>query len=189
MKIIVACFVVLASYLVGSIPTGFIIARIKGIEDIRTLGSGNIGATNVGRQLGLPYFFLILLLDSLKAFLCLYFIAQLGASTSLLYLCTLAILFGNSCSVFLNFTGGKGVATSVGILLYLFPLLLASGIGVWLLSLAATYKVGIASVLAAASLPLFAWLYGESWFAFGLILTMSVWIIWLHRLNILHFIS
>jgi acyl phosphate:glycerol-3-phosphate acyltransferase len=189
MRLILACFLIVLAYVVGSIPTGFIIARLKGIEDIRLVGSGNIGATNVGRHLGLTYFFLILLLDSMKAYLSLYLIASLGASQSILYLAALALLFGNSRSLFLCFTGGKGVATSVGIGLYLFPLLMSTAIGVWLITLGVIREVGIASVMAACSLPIIGWFYSETWFTFGILVTMSAWVIWLHRLNILYFIS
>src|SRR5690348_15473304 len=103
-----------AAYLVGAIPTGYLIAKLKGITDIRQHGSGNIGATNVSRILGKHYFFLIFFLDAGKAYL---FIHALKAHFSFNYLCIFAsiVLVGNGYSIFLRGSGGKGVATLFGL--------------------------------------------------------------------------
>src|SRR5581483_8545951 len=103
-------------YLIGAIPCGYLIARACGINDIRNHGSGNTGATNVGRILGLKYFFLIFFLDCLKAYAVLAVLAHYGFEQSDLIIPALALLVGNAFPLFLRFRGGKGVATSVGIL-------------------------------------------------------------------------
>src|SRR5438105_2150337 len=111
-------FLLIISYLIGAIPVGYLIARFKGIVDIRKHGSGNIGATNVSRALGLPYFFLIFLIDAGKAFLTIWYLAPY-ATANFLYVCAAAVLLGNGCSIFLQGSGGKGVATLFGLLVAL----------------------------------------------------------------------
>ena len=99
----------LLAYLIGAIPTGYLIARLKGVRDIRQHGSGNIGATNVSRLLGIHYFFIIFFLDAGKAFL---FMNTIKPYFPIDYLYFFAgiLLLGNTCSLFLRFRGGKGVA-------------------------------------------------------------------------------
>ena len=119
-------FVMVISYLIGSIPTGYIIVkRLKGI-DIRTIGSGSTGATNVKRVLGTKWFFTVMLLDGLKGMAAVYiacrffnFFDYIGLTPTL---AAISVIIGHSKSVFLKFTGGKSVATGVGTLLALcFP--------------------------------------------------------------------
>jgi glycerol-3-phosphate acyltransferase PlsY len=162
---------VIASYLVGSVPTGYWFAKYIFNIDITKSGSGNIGATNVARVLGKKYFALIFLIDFLKAFFTLYLIRALVDSTIILtwfeysglefagFECdfiqkilifdAMALLIGNAYSIFLKFNGGKGVATTVGVLAYLFPfkLLLVFGC-LWLFTVAATRRPFIASLVA-----------------------------------------
>ncbi len=110
----------LASYLLGSIPFGLLIARWFGKVDIRTVGSGNIGATNVGRVLGFKFFVVVFLLDFLKGFLPTLYLPVLVSRTTGLNLPDLpvgvavAAILGHNFPVFLRFKGGKGVATSLG---------------------------------------------------------------------------
>src|ERR1700730_10712106 len=107
-------FYAIIAYLVGAIPTGYIIAKLKGISDIRQHGSGNIGATNISRVLGKHYFFLIFFLDAGKAYL---FLQLIKPYFDFSYLCFFAgiLLFGNGYSIFLRGTGGKGGATLCGL--------------------------------------------------------------------------
>jgi len=120
-----------AAYLLGSVPFGLLIARTRGI-DPRKAGSGNIGATNVGRLLGLKFFAIVFVLDLLKGFvptLTAVIIRRVLTSgvapTKTDYLLQLlvgfAAIFGHMCSIFLGFKGGKGVATSSGVVLGVFP--------------------------------------------------------------------
>ena len=111
---------VLAAYLIGSIPFGYLTARlVKGI-DIRTVGSGNLGATNVGRVLGPRYFWLVLALDALKGFGPTWAFPELlrqradSVPPDLPVLIALATILGHTFPVYLKFRGGKGVATSLG---------------------------------------------------------------------------
>jgi len=118
---------VAASYLIGSLPFGYLITRWKKGIDIRTVGSGNLGATNVGRVLGFRYFLIVLLLDSLKGLLPTaalpWLVGKLtgGAPADLAVLVALAAILGHNFPVYLKFRGGKGVATSLGCVLALDP--------------------------------------------------------------------
>lgn len=172
-------------YCIGSIPTGYLVARTKGIENIRKHGSGNIGATNVARLLGVRYFFLVFLLDAFKAFICLWLLRRWGFDATVVHLAAAALLLGNGCSLFLNFTGGKGIATSVGILAALSPQLLGAVLVPWLVVLAATKTVGIASVVALACAPVLAWFLAPELLL--LTLFMSGWGIWRHQSNLVRF--
>jgi len=172
----------LLAYLVGAIPTGYLIAKLKGIADIREHGSGNIGATNVSRILGKQYFFLIFLIDAGKALL---FIHAIKPYFDFDYLCICAgiVLFGNGCSVFLRGSGGKGVATLFGLLVALSTHTAVMLFGIWAILLAITRTVGLASVGAAVWLPFCAYLmHNPPLFLFSLFATL--WIVQTHRSNI-----
>ena len=126
--IVLSAAAMLAAYLIGSIPFGYLLTYwVKGI-DIRTVGSGNLGATNVGRTLGFRYFVLVLLLDMLKGFLpTLGFPAMAGrmsglAPPALPVLVAMSAILGHTFPVYLKFRGGKGVATSIGTVLALDPI-------------------------------------------------------------------
>lgn len=174
---------VLGAYLIGSIPSGFLLARYFGVEDIRRFGSGNIGATNIARALGLPFFFVVLFLDAFKAYgylaLCRY--AELPGWA--LLLCACGLLVGNGYSLFLQGTGGKGVATFVGIMLALNPLLFFVLGLTWFFALAFTRSVGIASVLSAVVCPLYALIFTDM-YGFLFLIGTCGWIVWRHRGNI-----
>lgn len=179
---IVTLIIGLLAYIIGAIPTGYLIAQLKGITDIRTHGSGNIGATNVSRFLGKTYFFLIFFLDAGKAFL---FIHLIQSYVDFNYLCIFAsiVLFGNGCSIFLQGGGGKGVATLCGLLASLYPAALMPLFIIWLFILLMTNTVGIASVGAVACLPIYAYTtHNQDFFLFSLFATL--WIIRTHRTNI-----
>jgi glycerol-3-phosphate acyltransferase PlsY len=130
-SLIIYGLIILGAYLIGAIPTGYIISKLFGNINILKKGSGNIGASNVGRELGKKFFFLVFFIDAGKA-LCavklsvylldLFFISY---NFYFLFFTSLVLLLGNCFSVFLKFYGGKGVATSIGILLALYPLKLS----------------------------------------------------------------
>ncbi len=140
------------AYLCGSIPMGYLLARLRGV-DIRKLGSGNIGATNVMRQQGKLLGILTLLLDLLKGLLPTLAAAHLasgriGAATGL------AALIGHCYSIFLKGRGGKGVATGLGVFLALAPLAVLASLAVFLAVVALRRMVSLASIGAALGLPL-----------------------------------
>ncbi len=173
---------VLCAYLVGAIPTGYLIAQLKGITDIRKHGSGNIGATNVSRVLGKHYFVIILLLDAGKAYL---FMHAIKHYFDFNYLCIFAsiLLLGNGCSIFLRGSGGKGGATLAGLLLALHAPTVIILFGIWLLLVLIIHTVGIASVATALYLPICGYTNQNSAFLlFSQFATL--WIIYTHRSNI-----
>lgn len=170
------------AYLIGAIPTGYLIAQLKGITDIRAHGSGNIGATNVSRILGKHYFFLIFFLDAGKAFL---FLHVTKPYFDFNHLCIFAsiLLFGNGCSIFLRGSGGKGVATLFGLLVALNTYTAIILFGIWATLLVLTHTVGIASVGAAAWLPFCAYTtHNPPLFLFSLF--AALWIVRTHQSNI-----
>ena len=116
--------VIILSYLIGSIPTGYLIVKSKTGEDIRTIGSGSTGATNVKRVLGKKWFFITLLLDAFKGALPVILAKFLTAGSEYgiaPVIAAIAVIIGHSKSCFLNFQGGKSVASGVGTILALNP--------------------------------------------------------------------
>jgi len=146
-------------FLLGSLPCGFWLARAKGV-DIRKKGSGNIGATNVGRILGKEWGYLVFALDALKGWLAVWVAAeflQVGDTGSVLT--GMAAVAGHVFSPWLDFKGGKGVATSAGVLLGLCPVVLIWTAAIWGFSFAAKRIVSVSSLLAATAFPfLVVWL-------------------------------
>ena len=174
------------AYLIGAVPTGYLLARAFGI-DITKHGSGNIGATNVARVLGSKkYFFLIFFLDVLKAAGFLYLAGRYIGSWELL-LCGVAILLGNAYSIFLRFRGGKGVAASFGILLMLFPMSVTLTFFLaWVLVLVLTKHVAVASLSAALCTTLGAatGLLVVTPHQVGFLLFMTFFLMWRHKSNL-----
>lgn len=175
-----------SAYLVGSIPTGYWLARILYDIDIRQHGSGNIGATNVGRILGKKYFLLVMLIDALKAYAILA-AASMYASNELWYLFCAAglLLLGNAHSLFLHFRGGKGVATALGILSFFMPFwLILFFIFIWGLIFSITAFAFLASLLAVFFvLCMYLLFFGLTTIALFVMLVF-VWLIARHTANI-----
>jgi len=150
-------------YLLGSIPTGFLVARARGV-DIRTLGSGNIGATNAFRVLGKGLGIFVLLMDALKGFVAVligaYLISQLlpGAELNNLRITAgIAAILGHNFTCWLHFKGGKGIATSAGVLLALVPWALAIILSIFIILFLTTRYVSVGSIAAAFTLPFATW--------------------------------
>jgi len=146
-----------AAYLLGSIPFGYLLVKIFRKEDIRASGSGNIGATNVARSGAKGLGIATLLLDVGKAYLAVkiaqYFVP--GVS-DLAMVAAIAAILGHVFPVWLGFRGGKGVASALGVFLALVPMLALCIFGAFLVVFALTRYVSLGSVLASASVPLFA---------------------------------
>jgi glycerol-3-phosphate acyltransferase PlsY len=156
--IFIGCAVV--SYFLGSIPTGFLWAKARGI-DIREVGSGNIGATNVMRALGKGPGIAVLLIDALKGFVPVWLAPRIFPDANpspLQIVCCVSVIAGHNWTCWLKFKGGKGVATSAGALLAFLPLPLLCGLGVWLVVFAIWRYVSLASVCAAVAVPVATWL-------------------------------
>lgn len=156
--------VLIAAYLLGSIPFGYLIVRAKEGADVRESGSGGTGATNVSRRAGKLAGVVTLLLDALKGALAVLVARWLltddfGINWWVAAAAVLAV-FGHCFPVWLGFRGGKGVATGVGVFLSLYPLAVACAALVFLLVVALTRYVSLGSILATTALPLFTWLLG-----------------------------
>ncbi len=182
MPILAYILVALAAYLLGSIPTGYLVAKAKGI-DIRSVGSGNIGATNAMRVLGKPAGIFVLLVDALKGYVACAFLPapiynwlsphffglapQFHAEPVELQIrfnviAGIFVILGHNYTCWLRFKGGKGIATTAGAYFALAPLSAGIALGVWILLLVATRYVSIASILAAAALPIAVWCTKDS---------------------------
>src|SRR5438128_2133086 len=180
----VPVLLVAAGYVLGSMPWGLWLVRIFRGEDIRTVGSGNIGATNVwrvyGRRLGLPAVFL----DTAKGFVP-AFVATKLESHGVGVLAGGAAMLGHYRPLFLGFRkGGKMVATTGGAFLGVAPIVGGVGAGVWLLVFGATRYASVASMTAAVSLPLWSWLLGYPWPVIVLAGVAAGGVVLLHRANI-----
>jgi acyl phosphate:glycerol-3-phosphate acyltransferase len=189
-KMILSFIFLTLGYLIGAIPTGWLLARKAGVHDITQHGSGNIGATNVARILGAPYFFMVLFCDGAKAYLYLQLLRVVQGSDMTLMLGAVALLMGNGISCFLQAKGGKGVATSLGILLALQNWLLLPVSIVWALVFFMTKNMGISCAAGFLSLPLLV-LYevpGDI-NLFFLTIFMCCWGLWRHEANIRKFFS
>jgi glycerol-3-phosphate acyltransferase PlsY len=177
----------LGAYLVGSIPFGLLIARSRGI-DIRQHGSGNIGATNVLRVLGKPLGITTFVLDALKGYGPAVIGMQLVPETPEAAGLTagVATILGHSFPVYLGFKGGKGVATSAGVLLGIAPLAAGIGLALWAMVFAVSRYVSLASIVAAAAIPAVSWgLYAPERIATPVALTLlGLLIILRHRSNL-----
>ena len=155
---------VFVSYLVGSIPFGLVLGKFIGI-DVRSAGSGNIGATNVNRLLGKKMGMLTLLADALKAVLPMVFAAWIFKDHSevdfWIVLTGGAAFLGHLYPVYLRFQGGKGVATALGVFLYLAPVAVLAAAAFFVLLVLVTGYVSLGSLGAAALLPVVLWLTKE----------------------------
>jgi glycerol-3-phosphate acyltransferase PlsY len=150
----------LAAYFLGSIPTGFLWGKARGI-DIRTVGSGNIGATNVMRAIGKAPGIIVLILDAAKGFLPVFFAPRLFPDvdrTWLQIVSCISVIAGHNWTCWLRFKGGKGIATSAGALLAVLPVPLLCGVVVWGLVFATFRYVSLASISAAVAVPVATWL-------------------------------
>ncbi len=174
---------IIASFWVGALPFGYWAARLRGV-DIRKVGSGNIGATNVFRVLGAKVGLTVLALDALKGFLPTLLAMRSGASDWEAILVGVAAIMGHTFSPLVGFKGGKGVATGLGALLAAAPLTVAVAFPVWLMAFLITRWVSLGSVLAAASVPIAAYLVGHSLPAVGVLTAAAAMVILKHRSNL-----
>ncbi|MDD3420064.1 MAG: glycerol-3-phosphate 1-O-acyltransferase PlsY [Candidatus Gastranaerophilales bacterium] len=179
---------VLVAYIIGSIPTGYILVKsLKGI-DLRTVGSGSTGATNVKRVLGLKYFIITMLLDGFKGIIPVMvakiIALKFGLPSVLAPLVGIAIILGHSKSVFLNFSGGKSVASGAGTVI---GLDWHAGLLTFLIWFSVTYTsryVSLGSIVALALSPVWMYLFHQP-LSYILYCTVgAIYVIYLHRENI-----
>ena len=191
------------AYLVGSIPFGFLVGKMRG-KDIRTLGSKNIGATNVYRTVGKPWGILAFACDFLKGFLPTF--AALQFKDAYWYVDWLPLVVGiltvagHMWTCFMKFKGGKGIATGFGMLVALTPVLVLVAFAVWVVVMLPSPYVSLGSIVAAAFLVVVVWLPWYDWFPCGmlrsckgyhdlplciLVTVLCAFAIWKHRTNII----
>jgi len=179
----VSLWLVPLGYVSGSIPFGLLIAKASKGVDVRGIGSGNIGATNVLRAAGKGAAALTLALDMLKGWAPVALGRIVGASDALVAGVALAAFLGHLYPVFLRFRGGKGVATFLGVLLALLPTVAFMAVGVWLLVAAVFRYSSLAALVAAAASPLLVWLLDGRRGFVALAVVLSGFILIRHREN------
>jgi acyl phosphate:glycerol-3-phosphate acyltransferase len=193
---LVLAVAVIGSYLLGSIPFGYLAGRIAGI-DIRNCGSGNVGATNVIRTLGKSYGYPVFAADFLKGFAAVKMSVLIATRTRPEWIspemfgiiAAISSVLGHSFPVWLRFKGGKGVATSAGALFGLAPVAALAGMAIWILTFLLTRYVSVASIAAAAALPVIilvvTWLNRTAgkWLFLSSVCLAAV-VIWRHRSNL-----
>ncbi len=150
-EIIVALVLVVASYIVGSIPFGVLVARATGAQDPRTLGSGRTGGTNALRAMGRKRALLVVTGDVLKGAVPVLVARYVAGSAGVEVLCALATILGSTHSLFLGFHGGRGVGTSVGTILVIFPPAILVGAPVFVVVILVTRYVSLGSLLSIAA--------------------------------------
>lgn len=188
---------IILSYIIGSMPTAYIFGKlVKGI-DIRNFGSGNMGATNAYRVLGRAPGILVLILDILKGFIAVLFVGNLVASHTQVFreevqriLLGVSSITGHNWTVFLNFKGGKGIATTFGVLIGLslkiagFKYVLILTILTWLLVFLITRIVSVSSIVAAIGLPVYSIIFKESGVLKLLSILLCGFVILRHKSNL-----
>ncbi|HKQ38981.1 MAG TPA: glycerol-3-phosphate 1-O-acyltransferase PlsY [Verrucomicrobiae bacterium] len=182
----------LIGYLLGSLPTGYLAGRMRGI-DIRQSGSGNIGATNVFRVLGKPAGIIVLIIDALKGYvasawvpglIAAWFPTHVAEPDALRITAGLAAIMGHNFTCWLRFRGGKGIATSAGVLIALVPGALIIITCIWIIVFAFTRYVSLASICASFALPFATWLTGQNLALTIVTSAMAALAIYKHRSNI-----
>ncbi len=186
MEYIIALIVIIVAYLIGSISTGYLIVKAKTNQDIRTIGSGSTGATNVKRVLGKKWFFIVLLLDALK-----------GATPVLLakyltfdpyginaVLASIFVIIGHSKPIFLQFKGGKSVASGVGTILALNWMVGLTIAVIWGTITYISKYVSLGSIIALGVSPILMYLFKNPIGYIAYCLIAAIYIIYLHRENI-----
>jgi glycerol-3-phosphate acyltransferase PlsY len=191
--------IVIVGYLIGSIPSGYLVARTQGV-DIRQHGSKNIGATNVLRVMGKKWGYLVFLCDSFKGFLAVK-LGLLIAAHSLLspvlggVIAAISCILGHNYTFWLGFKGGKGIATSGGVILALFPIPLICCVAlVWVVVFYLGKYVSLASIAAAVALPFAVFLTvaktgADFWTLFGFSVLIAAMAIWRHQSNIVRLVN
>jgi glycerol-3-phosphate acyltransferase PlsY len=193
--ILVCVATALAAYLLGSIPTGYLVGRAKGV-DIRNVGSGNIGATNVFRILGRTAGAIVLVVDCLKGWVAVALApgmvtAVLGGRVwsgsefeSLRIIAAMSVILGHNYPCWLKFKGGKGIATSAGVLAALIPMGFAAVAVTWAVVCLLTRYVSVASIASALVLPFATWAAGYSHLLVIIAAAMCVLAVYKHHGNI-----
>ena len=193
LKCVELIIVAIIAYVIGSIPTGYLIVKAKTGQDIRTVGSGSTGATNVKRVLGKNYFFLVMLLDALKGALPVVLaklFATVGVSLGLApVIAAVAVIIGHSKSIFLQFKGGKSVASGVGTILALNWVVGIVIALIWGVITYTTKYVSVGSIIALVVSPFVMYFLGAPIAYVAYCALGAIYIVYLHRENIKRLIN
>ena len=176
----------IAAYLIGGIPFGYLLVKLTTGRDVRSLGSGNIGATNVLRTTGRVVAIVTLLLDILKGLAAVWLADRLTNHSSLwMSAAAVAVILGHAFPVFLRFHGGKAVASFIGVFLYVTPLPLLAVLIVFVMVVAATRYISLGSIIAAGTFPFAVWmiLHPAAPVAIAALIS-GAFIVFRHRANI-----
>ena len=175
---------IVGAYLLGSIAFGILVSRLFGLPDPRTVGSGNIGATNVMRSGKKLAAFLTLAGDVFKGWLPVWLALQSNMLMWVVAASGLAVFFGHLYPIFYKFRGGKGVATALGVMLGISPTLALTAVVTWLMVFLVSRYSSLAALVAALLAPAYAWFLLPYQLYIGMIAVMSLFLIWRHRSNI-----
>lgn len=173
----------LISFLMGSIPVGLIVARVKGI-DLRKVGSGNIGATNVLRTMGKGPALITLAGDMLKGFLPVILSSSLLNDTLSIGIIGLVAILGHDFSLFLRFRGGKGVATSIGVMLAYSPVVALLTVLLWIIIVFMSRYSSMGAIVSFILLPLNIYVFDYSYEKFVISIFITILLLFKHRENI-----
>ncbi len=194
---ITECLVIAAvAYLMGSIPTGYLVGMARGI-DVRKAGSGNIGATNVFRVLGTVAGIFVLVVDGLKGWAAVDKIPELvhhyfhhgtawdeESGVYLRIIAGISVILGHNYTCWLRFKGGKGIATTAGVLAALMMMTFIVSLSTWIVVCLVTRYVSLASIVAALAMPLATWLSGKRPLMIVISALLAVLAIYKHKANI-----
>ena len=180
---IVIILLIVFAYVLGSVPSGYILGKLRGV-DVRVVGSGNVGATNVARAVGKFQGLITLIADAAKGYLPVVAALQSGQDALTIALTAIAAFLGHLYPVFLNFQGGKGVATGFGALLALAPMATSILVVVFALVVGVTRIVSLGSLATAVAAPLSLWLFYQPPVIVGMACFLGAMVIIRHRGNI-----
>ena len=175
--------IIIGAYLLGSIPTGLLLAKAAGV-DIRSTGSGNIGATNVYRTLGRNVGILTLLGDCLKGLIPVLVARHLEMGDALIAAAGTAAFLGHVYTIFLGFKGGKGVATALGVFLGVSPASVGIALIIFIAIVATTRYISLGSITAAAAMPFIITFLDRRPLIIAMTALIAILVIWKHRENI-----
>ena len=181
---LVPIFWIVAAYLIGSISFGIIFSKLFGLPDPRTVGSGNIGATNIARSGKKLPAILTLLGDAFKGWLPVWLALQTDMLMWVVAAVGLAVFFGHLYPIYHKFKGGKGVATALGVMLAVSGWLALACLITWVIVFAISRISSLSAIVAAALSPIYAWFLLPYKNYVMMVLVMSVMLVWRHKSNI-----
>ena len=182
------CLIIL-SYFFGAIPSGVWIGKIFKNIDVRDYGSKNSGATNSYRVLGAKLGIAVLIIDVLKGFIPLYIASKFNLKYNDLVILGLVAILAHTFSCFISFKGGKGVATSLGVFLFLAPVITLILLAIFILVVYFTKYISLGSITAAFLLPIFTFFTHRDTYLFTLSVVIAIFVIYRHKTNISRLLS